>query len=428
MSLQVEKLEKNMAKLTVEVSAEQFEECIKAAYKKNKNRFMIPGFRKGKAPQHMIEKMYGPGVFFEDAAEEAIDQTYADAMKDSELEIVSRPEISIVQIEKGQAFIYNAMVAVKPEVTLGEYKGIQVEKASEEVTDEDVAAELVRIQNQNSRLITIEDRPVEDGDQTVIDFDGSVDGVAFEGGKAEDYPLTIGSHSFIDTFEEQLIGKSIGEECEVNVTFPQEYHAKDLAGKPAVFKVKIKEIKKKELPVLDDEFASEVSEFDTLEEYKADLRKGLEEKKKKEAASENEDRVVEAVVANASMDIPEPMIESQVEGLVQDYARRMYSQGIAFDQYMEYTGMTKDSLKEQMRPQAVKRIETRLVLEAVAEAEKLEVTDERLEEELQKMAEAYKMEVEKLKEHMGDAEKKQMKQDIAVQEAVDFLVAEAQLV
>ncbi len=428
MSLQVEKLEKNMAKLTVEVSAEQFEECIKAAYKKNKNRFMIPGFRKGKAPQHMIEKMYGPGVFYEDAAEEAIDQTYADAMKDSELEIVSRPEISIVQIEKGQAFIYNAMVAVKPEVTLGEYKGIQVEKASEEVTDEDVAAELVRIQNQNSRLITIEDRPVEDGDQAVIDFDGSVDGVAFDGGKAEDYPLTIGSHSFIDTFEEQLIGKSIGEECEVNVTFPQEYHAKDLAGKPAVFKVKIKEIKKKELPVLDDEFASEVSEFDTLDEYKADLRKGLEEKKKKEAASENEDRVVEAVVANASMDIPEPMIESQVEGLVQDYARRMYSQGIAFGQYMEYTGMTKDSLKEQMRPQAVKRIETRLVLEAVAEAEKLEVTDERLEEEIQKMAEAYKMEAEKLKEHMGDAEKKQMKQDIAVQEAVDFLVAEAQLV
>ena len=428
MSLQVEKLEKNMAKLTVEVSAEQFEECIKAAYKKNKNRFMIPGFRKGKAPQHMIEKLYGPGVFYEDAAEEAIDQTYADAMKDSELEIVSRPEISIVQIEKGQAFIYNAMVAVKPEVTLGEYKGIQVEKASEEVTDEDVAAELVRIQNQNSRLITIEDRPVEDGDQAVIDFDGSVDGVAFDGGKAEDYPLTIGSHSFIDTFEEQLIGKSIGEECEVNVTFPQEYHAKDLAGKPAVFKVKIKEIKKKELPVLDDEFASEVSEFDTLDEYKADLRKGLEEKKKKEAASENEDRVVEAVVANASMVIPEQMIESQVEGLVQDYARRMYSQGIAFDQYMEYTGMTKDSLKEQMRPQAVKRIETRLVLEAVAEAEKLEVTDERLEEEIQKMAEAYKMEAEKLKEHMGDAEKKQMKQDIAVQEAVDFLVAEAQLV
>ena len=428
MSLQVEKLEKNMAKLTVEVSAQQFEECIKTAYKKNKSRFAIPGFRRGKAPLNMIEKMYGVGVFYEDAAEEAIDHTYADAMKESELEIVSRPEVSIVQIEKGKPFIYSAMVAVKPEVTLGEYKGIEVEKASDEVTDEDVAAELVKIQNQNSRLITIEDRPVQDGDQTVIDFDGSVDGVPFDGGKAEDYPLTIGSHSFIDTFEEQLIGKNKGEECQVNVTFPEEYHAKDLAGKPAVFKVTIKEIKKKELPVLDDEFASEVSEFETLDEYKADLREKLEEKKKKEAATENEDKVVEAVVANATMDIPDPMIDSQVETLVQDYARRMQSQGISFDQYMEYTGMTIDSLKEQMRPQAVKRIETRLVLEAVAKAENIEVTEERIDEELKKMAEAYKMEADKLKEYMGDFEKKQMKQDIAVQEAVDFLVAEAKLV
>ncbi len=428
MSLQVEKLEKNMAKLTVEVSAQQFEECIKTAYKKNKSRFAIPGFRRGKAPLNMIEKMYGVGVFYEDAAEEAIDHTYADAMKESELEIVSRPEVSIVQIEKGKPFIYSATVAVKPEVTLGEYKGIEVEKASDEVTDEDVAAELVKIQNQNSRLITIEDRPVQDGDQTVIDFDGSVDGVPFDGGKAEDYPLTIGSHSFIDNFEEQLIGKNKGEECQVNVTFPEEYHAKDLAGKPAVFKVTIKEIKKKELPVLDDEFASEVSEFETLDEYKADLREKLEEKKKKEAATENEDKVVEAVVANATMDIPEPMIDSQVETLVQDYARRMQSQGISFDQYMEYTGMTIDSLKEQMRPQAVKRIETRLVLEAVAKAENIEVTEERIDEELKKMAEAYKMEADKLKEYMGDFEKKQMKQDIAVQEAVDFLVAEAKLV
>lgn len=428
MSLQVEKLEKNMAKLTVEVSAQQFEECIKTAYKKNKSRFAIPGFRRGKAPLNMIEKMYGVGVFYEDAAEEAIDHTYAGAMKESELEIVSRPEVSIVQIEKGKPFIYSAMVAVKPEVTLGEYKGIEVEKASDEVTDEDVAAELVKIQNQNSRLITIEDRPVQDGDQTVIDFDGSVDGVPFDGGKAEDYPLTIGSHSFIDNFEEQLIGKNKGEECQVNVTFPEEYHAKDLAGKPAVFKVTIKEIKKKELPVLDDEFASEVSEFETLDEYKADLREKLEEKKKKEAATENEDKVVEAVVANATMDIPDPMIDSQVETLVQDYARRMQSQGISFDQYMEYTGMTIDSLKEQMRPQAVKRIETRLVLEAVAKAENIEVTEERIDEELKKMAEAYKMEADKLKEYMGDFEKKQMKQDIAVQEAVDFLVAEAKLV
>lgn len=428
MSLQVEKLEKNMAKLTVEVSAEQFEDCIKTAYKKNKNRFVIPGFRKGKAPLNMIEKMYGVGVFYEDAADEAINATYADAMKESELEIVSRPEVDVVQIEKGKPFIYTASVAVKPEVTLGQYKGVEVEKASEEVTDEDVAAELVKVQDQNSRLVTIEDRAVEDGDQTVINFEGFVDGVPFEGGKAEDYPLTIGSHSFIDTFEEQLIGKNIGEECQVNVTFPTEYHAENLAGKPATFKVTVKEIKKKELPEINDEFASEVSEFDTLEEYKADLRAKLEEKKKKEAATANEDKVVETVVNNASMDIPDPMVDGQVENMVQDYSRRMQSQGISLDQYMQYTGMTMDMLKEQMKPQAVRRIQTRLVLEAVVKAENIEVSDEKLDEELQKMADAYKMEVEKLKEYMGDYEKAQMKQDLAVQAAVDFLVAEAKLV
>ncbi|MDO4328897.1 MAG: trigger factor [Lachnospiraceae bacterium] len=428
MSLQVEKLEKNMAKLTVEVSAEQFEECIKTAYKKNKNRFAIPGFRKGKAPLNMIEKMYGVGVFYEDAADEAINATYADAMKESELEIVSRPEVDVIQIEKGKPFIYTATVAVKPEVTLGQYKGVEVEKASEEVTDEDVAAELVKVQDQNSRLVTVEDRAVEDGDQTVINFEGFVDGAPFDGGKAEDYPLTIGSHSFIDTFEEQLIGKNIGEECEINVTFPTEYHAENLAGKPATFKVTVKEIKKKELPEINDEFASEVSEFDTLEEYKADLRAKLEEKKKKEAATANEDKVVEAVVNNASMDIPDPMVDGQVENMVQDYSRRMQSQGISLDQYMQYTGMTMDMLKEQMKPQAVRRIQTRLVLEAVVKAENIEVSDEKLDEELQKMADAYKMEVEKLKEYMGDYEKAQMKQDLAVQAAVDFLVAEAKLV
>ncbi|MDO5348779.1 MAG: trigger factor [Lachnospiraceae bacterium] len=428
MSLQVEKLEKNMAKLTVEVSAEQFEECIKTAYKKNKNRFVIPGFRKGKAPLNMIEKMYGVGVFYEDAADEAINATYADAMKESELEIVSRPEVDVVQIEKGKPFIYTATVAVKPEVTLGQYKGVEVEKASEEVTDEDVAAELVKVQDQNSRLVTVEDRAVEDGDQTVINFEGFVDGAPFEGGKAEDYPLTIGSHSFIDTFEEQLIGKNIGEECQVDVTFPTEYHAENLAGKPATFKVTVKEIKKKELPEINDEFASEVSEFDTLEEYKADLRAKLEEKKKKEAATANEDKVVEAVVNNASMDIPDPMVDGQVENMVQDYSRRMQSQGISLDQYMQFTGMTMDMLKEQMKPQAVRRIQTRLVLEAVVKAENIEVSDEKLDEELQKMADAYKMEVEKLKEYMGDYEKAQMKQDLAVQAAVDFLVAEAKLV
>ncbi len=428
MSLQVERSENNMAKLTVEVPAEQFNECIKAAYKQNKNRFNVPGFRKGKAPLNMIEKMYGEGVFYEDAADRAINETYADAMKESALDIVSRPEIDVVQIGKGQSFIYTASVALKPEVTLGDYKGIEVQKASAEVTDEDVSAELVRVQAQNARLLTIEDRPVEDGDQTIIDFEGSVDGKTFEGGTAEDYPLTIGSHSFIDTFEEQLIGKTIGEECQVHVTFPEEYHVKGLAGKPAVFKVTVKEIKKKELPEINDEFAGEVSEFDTLEEYKADLKEKLQDKKAKEAATKNEDAVVEAVVAKAAMDIPEPMLDSQVENMVQDYARRMQSQGISMDQYMEYTGMTVAMLKEQMKPEAERRIRTRLVLEAVVEAEAIQVTEERIDEEIQKMAEMYKMEAAKLREYMGDSEMERMRKDLAVQEAVDFLVAEAKLV
>ena len=428
MSLQVEKLEKNMAKLTVEVPAEQFDKAIKAAYDKNKNRFNIPGFRKGKAPQAMIEKMYGPGVFYEDAANEAIDESYPGAMKESGLEIVSRPEIDIIQIEKGKDLIYTATVAVKPEVTLGDYKGIEIERADAAVSDEDVEAELKKVQDQNARLVSVEDRPVADGDQTVIDFEGFIDGQAFDGGKGTDYPLTIGSHSFIDTFEEQLVGKSIGQECEVNVTFPAEYHAKELAGKPALFKVMVKEIKVKELPELNDEFASEVSEFETLDEYKADVRAKLAEKKDRAAATENENRVVDKVVANASMELPDAMVENEVMNMLQDTARRMQSQGMSFDQYMKFTGMTPDTLKEQMRPQAVRRIQTRLVLEAVAAAENIQVSDERINEELQKMADSYKMEVEKLREYMGEFEKEQMKKDLAVQEAVDFLVAEAKLV
>lgn len=428
MSLQVEKLEKNMAKLTVEVPAEQFDKAIKAAYDKNKNRFNIPGFRKGKAPQAMIEKMYGPGVFYEDAANEAIDESYPGAMKESGLEIVSRPEIDIIQIEKGKDLIYTATVAVKPEVTLGDYKGIEIERADAAVSDEDVEAELKKVQDQNARLVSVEDRPVADGDQTVIDFEGFIDGQAFDGGKGTDYPLTIGSHSFIDTFEEQLVGKSIGQECEVNVTFPDEYHAKELAGKPALFKVMVKEIKVKELPDLNDEFASEVSEFETLDEYKADVRAKLAEKKDRAAATENENRVVDKVVANASMELPDAMVENEVMNMLQDTARRMQSQGMSFDQYMKFTGMTPDTLKEQMRPQAVRRIQTRLVLEAVAAAENIQVSDERINEELQKMADSYKMEVEKLREYMGEFEKEQMKKDLAVQEAVDFLVAEAKLV
>jgi trigger factor len=428
MSLQVEKLEKNMAKLTVEVPAEEFDKALTAAYNKNRGRFNIPGFRKGKAPQAMIEKMYGAGVLYEDAVNEALDATYAGAAEESGLDIVSRPEISVVQVEKGQNLIYTATVAVKPEVTLGEYKGIEVTKASAEVTDEDINAELKRVQEQNSRLVTVEDRAVQDGDQTVIDFEGFVDGKTFEGGKGEDYALTIGSHSFIDTFEEQLIGKAIGEACEVNVTFPNEYHATDLAGKPAMFKVTVKEIKSKELPELNDEFASEVSEFENLEEYKNDIKVKLAEKKEKEAATENEDNVVQKVVENSTMEIPEPMIESQVNNMVNDYARRMQSQGLSLDQYMKFTGMTIESLKDQMKPQALKRIQTRLVLEAVAKAENITVADEAVDKEIAQMAEAYKMEVDQVKEALGETGIVQMKEDLAVQEAVDFLVAEAKLV
>ena len=428
MSVQVEKLEKNMAKLTVEVSAEDFKAAIKKAYNKTKNRFAIPGFRKGKASQAVIEKMYGEAVFYEDAADEAINSTYAEAMKESGLDIVSRPEITVEQIGKDQAFIYSALVAVKPEVTLGEYKGVEVEKADAAVTAEDVEAELKRVQEQNARLLTVEDRPVADGDQTVIDFEGFVDGKGFEGGKAEDYPLTIGSHSFIDTFEEQLIGKNIGEECEVNVTFPTEYHAAELAGKPAMFKVTVKEIKVKELPALDDEFASEVSEFDTLNEYKQDIEKKLQERKEKAAASQNEDRVVAKVVENASMEIPEKMIDAQVDNMLRETAQRMQSQGLSMDLYMKYTGMTADQMKDQMRPEAVKRIQTRLVLEAVVKAENIETSEEKLDEEIAKMAEAYKMEADKLKSYMTDSDKDQMKQDLAVQAAVDLLVSEAKLV
>ncbi len=428
MSLQVEKLEKNMAKLTVEVPAEQFEEALKTSYKKNRSRFNIPGFRKGKAPQALIEKMYGPGILYEDAADEVINTTYRDAMDESGLDIVSRPEISVEQIEKGQTFIYTALVAVKPEVTLGEYKGIEVERARPEVTDADIDAELKKVQEQNSRLVSVEDRPVADGDQVVIDFDGYVDGVPFEGGKAEAYSLTIGSHSFIDTFEEQLIGKNMDEEVEVHVTFPEQYHAAELAGKPAVFKVVIHEIKVKELPELDDEFAGEVSEFDTLDEYKADIKAKLSETKQQQATTENENNVVDKVVANASMEIPDAMIEEQVRSTLDDYTRRMQAQGLTMEQYMQFTGMTRERLMEDIRPQAEKRIRTRLVLEAVVAAEKLEASQDTVDGEIQKMADSYKMEPERMKELLGEAGIERMKEDLAVQEAVDFLVAEAKLV
>jgi len=428
MSLQVEKLEKNMAKLTVEVSAEQFEAALKTSYNKNKKKFNIPGFRQGKAPQAMIEKMYGAGVLYEDAANAIIDDTYAQMLDESGLDIVSRPEIDVEQIEKSKPFIYTATVAIKPEVTLGEYKGIEVERARPEVTDADIEAELKKVQEKNSRLIVVEDRAVQDGDQTVIDFEGFVEGVPFEGGKAEDYALTIGTHSFVDTFEEQLIGKMIGEETEINVTFPAEYHAAELAGKPALFKVTVKEIKIKELPELDDEFAGEVSEFETLDEYKADIKAKLSETKQKQATAENENNVIEKVVENAAMDIPEPMIAVQARSMVEDQARRMQQQGISLDQYLQLTNTTVEQLMDQMKPQAEQTIRTRLTLEAVVAAENITVDDEAVEAEVARMAEAYKMEADKIREMMGENGLKQMKEDLTVQEAVDFLVAEAKLV
>ena len=428
MSLQVEKLEKNMAKLTVEVPAEQFEAALKTSYNKNKNKFNIPGFRKGKAPQAMIEKMYGVGVFYEDAVDEAINASYPDAAKESGLEIVSRPSISIEEIEEGKAFVYTAVVAVKPEVTLGEYKGVEVQKTKSEVTEEDIETEIKRAREKNSRLITVEDRGIEDGDQVTIDFDGSVAGKRFEGGKAEDYPLTIGSHTFIDNFEEQLIGKTTGEECEVNVTFPAEYHVEELKNKPAVFKVKVKEIQRKELPEANDDFASEVSDFDTMEEYKKDLTEKLQAEKIEAAKTADEDKVVAKVIENATMEIPDQMVEEQVNGMVNDYARRLESQGISFKQYVEITGMTAEKIGEQMKPQAIKRIQTRLVLEAVVKAENIQADDAAVEEQFDKMAEDFKMDKEQIKGMFGEEQMAQLKEDLAVQKAIDFLVAEAKFV
>lgn len=428
MSVQVENLEKNTAKLTIEVPAEKFEEAVQHSYNKNKGKFNIPGFRKGKAPFNMIKKMYGVGVFYEDAVDEVIDASYPDAAKESGLEIVSRPSISIEEIEEGKAFVYTAVVAVKPEVTLGEYKGVEVQKTKSEVTEEDIETEIKRAREKNSRLITVEDRGIEDGDQVTIDFDGSVDGKRFEGGKAEDYPLTIGSHTFIDNFEEQLIGKTTGEECEVNVTFPAEYHVEELKNKPAVFKVKVKEIQRKELPEANDDFASEVSDFDTMEEYKKDLTEKLQAEKIEAAKTADEDKVVAKVIENATMEIPDQMVEEQVNGMVNDYARRLESQGISFKQYVEITGMTAEKIGEQMKPQAIKRIQTRLVLEAVVKAENIQADDATVEEQFDKMAEDFKMDKEQIKGMFGEEQMAQLKEDLAVQKAIDFLVAEAKFV
>lgn len=425
MSLQVEKLEKNMAKLTIEASAEEFDLAIVKAYQKNKNKYNVQGFRKGKAPLAIIEKMYGAGVFYEDAANEIIPEAYDKAALESDLDIVSRPEIDVVQIEKGKSFIFTAEVALKPEVTLGQYKGIEVEKKEVTITDEEVMSQIEKELEQNSRMQTVDDRPVQNDDIAVIDYEGLVDEVPFEGGKGENHSLTIGSHSFIDTFEEQLIGKSIGEEFDVNVTFPEEYHAKDLAGKPAVFKVKINEIKVKELPALDDDFAQDVSEFDTLDEYKENIKATIKESKEKELKTAKENEVVDKIIENTTMDIPEPMIESQVRQMADDFAQRVQYQGLSLEQYFQFTGMDAQKFIESLRPQALKRIQSRLVLEAVVKAENIEVSEEELEKELTEMASMYKMEIEKIKEMMGDKEKEQVKADVAVQKAVDFITEAA---
>lgn len=425
MSLQVEKLEKNMAKLTIEVDAEEFSRAVENAYQKNKGKISVPGFRKGKVPRKMIEQMYGKGVFYEDAANEIIPDAYEKAVEECEETIVSSPKIDVTQIEEGKPFIFTAEVALKPEVTLGAYKGIEVEKVDTTVTDEEIEEDLQQQRENNARTVSVEGRPVQNGDIAVIDYEGFVDGVAFEGGKGENHNLTIGSHSFIDTFEEQLIGKNAGESCEVHVTFPEEYHAKELAGKPAVFQVTIKEIKEKQLPELNDEFAGEVSEFETLAEYKDDIRKKLTEKKEEDAKAKKEDDVIQAIIDGAQMDIPEAMVETQQRQLVDDFAQRLQMQGLSMDQYFQFTGMTYDKMMEQVKPQAESRIQSRLVLEAVAAAENIAASEEEYDAEIERMAKMYQLEADKVKEMMGEQGRKQIMEDLAVRKAVEFVVGES---
>ena len=426
MSLRVENLEHNMAKLTITVSAEEVEKALQAAYLKQRSKISLPGFRKGKVPRQMIEKMYGPEVFYDEAANHMISEAYGKAYDECELEIASQPTIDVVQLEKGKDFIFTAEVAVKPEVKLGEYKGLKVDKVSTRVMQKEVDEEIEKERERNARTVEVTDRAVQDKDIVTLDFEGFVDGVAFEGGKGENYPLTIGSGAFIPGFEEQLIGAEIDKETEVKVTFPEEYQAKELAGKEAVFKCTVHEIKAKELPELDDEFASEVSEeAETLEDYKAEVKAKIKERKENEGKEKKENQAVEQAVANAEIDLPAPMVDLQAKQMADDFARRIMQQGMSVEQYFQFTGLNEEKMMEELKPQAEKRIRTRLVLEAIVAAENIEVSDERLDEELQKMADSYQMEVEKLKEFMGENEKKQMKEDIAVQDAVTLITEAA---
>ena len=425
MSFTVETLENNTAKFTITVDAAKFEDAIKKAYEKKKGEFSVPGFRKGKVPQNMVEKMYGAGVFYEEAANICMPEAYDEAATESGLEIVSRPEVDVTQIEKGKDFIFTATVALKPEVELGEYKGVEVETTPVEVTDEDIEAEINKVREQNSRIVPVEDRAIEDGDIANINFEGFIDGVAFDGGKGEDYALTIGSHSFIDTFEEQLVGKNVGDKVDVNVTFPEQYQAAELAGKPATFKVEILSIKKKELPEVDEDFVQDISEFDTVDEYKEDVKKTITERKENAAKVEKENKIIEKIIEDSKMEIPDAMVDEQARMMVNEMAQNMQAQGFTIQQYMQMTGLTAETMAEQMKPQALKRIQSRLVLEAIAAAEKIEISDENVDEQLQKMAENYQMEFETLKGYMGENEIKQMKSDLAVQKAVDLIVEQA---
>ncbi len=427
MSLQVEKLENNMAKLTIEVEATELEKAIQAAYQKNKGKISVPGFRKGKVPRQLIEKMYGKEVFYEDAANTLIPDAYEKALEDCEETIVSTPKIEVTQIEAGKPFIFTAEVALKPEVKLGKYKGVKVEKADIDVTDDEINEQIEKERENNARMIEVEGRAIENGDVATIDFEGFVDGVAFEGGKGENYPLTIGSGSFIPGFEDQLIGKNKDEEVEVKVTFPEDYHAEDLKGKEALFKVSVKEVKVKELPALDDEFASEVSEFDTLAEYKEDVKKKLAEKKEKEARNAKEEAVLDAIIADAAMDIPDAMLETQQRQIVDEFAQRLQMQGLSLEQYFQFTGLNAEKLLEQVKPQADRRIKSRLVLEAIVAAENIAASEEEYEKELARMAEVYNMEIDKVKEMLGDNEKakKQIMDDLAITKAADFVVEQA---
>ena len=421
MSLQVEKLEKNMAKLTIEVSAEDLDKAMEKAYQKQKSRISLPGFRKGKAPRKMIESMYGKGVFMEDAVNSLVPQEYTKALGECDLEIVSQPEINVTQMEPGKALIFTADVAVKPEVTLGDYKGVEVPKSEIAVTDEEVDAEVKKEQDKNARTVAVEDRAAANGDITTIDFEGFVDGVAFDGGKGTDYALTLGSGTFIPGFEDQLVGANTGDHVEVKVTFPEEYQAKELAGKEAVFQCDVKKIETKEVPELDDEFAKDVSEFDTLAEYKEDVKKNLTEKKEKEARTAKENAAVDKAIENAQMDIPELMTKTECRQMMDDFSRRMQQQGLSMEQYFQFTGQSMDKMMEDMKPQALKRIQTRLVLEKVAEAENIQPSEEEITEEIQKMADAYKMEADKIREAIGESGLEQMKKDMAVQKAVTVI-------